>query len=513
MRIQRPFVFVLLAAALLWATHPPDETIPWDVIQKIRVEAIENSEVMNNASTMADVFGPRLANSPSYLACAKWAVERFKEYGLANAMLDPYGEFGVSWSNEFTSVHMITPFYMPIIAYPNTWCKGTDGVVRGKVVAMNFNQIRSKKDLVPFQGKLKGAFVFIEPIQKLSPDFKPLARRFTKDELDKLAQIEIFPREREERRKRDETLPLKEIVDFVFAERAAAIVAPDGRENYGTVMVNEVEGKAWIDPSTIHPPFLVLAAEHYNRILRILEKQISVEMQADIRIAIDNENRTDTNVIAEIPGSDLIHEVVMLGAHLDANSAGQGATDNASGCAVVMEAMRILMAIGVNPRRTIRAALWGGEEYGLLGSRAYVKKHFGDPKTQTYTPDHEKFNVYFNMDGGGGKFRGIYLQGNEGARPIFGEWMRPFLHMGMTHMSNRIMFNSDHSSFLALGLPGFSFIQDPLERRAYHTNMDTYDRLVEEDLIQASIVMAGFAYQAAMSDNKIPRVAPIRRDR
>jgi Zn-dependent M28 family amino/carboxypeptidase len=292
-----------------------------------------------------------------------------------------------------------------------------------------------------------------------------------------------------------------------------AIVAPDGRENYGTVMVNEVRGKAWIDPSAIHPPFLVLAAEHYNRIMRIVEKKIPVEMKADIRIAIDNQNRTDYNVIAEIPGSDLAHEVVMLGAHLDANSAGQGATDNASGCAVVMEAMRILKAIGIKPRRTIRAALWGGEEYGLLGSRGYVKEHFGDPKSQTYKPHHADLSAYFNMDGGTGKFRGIYLQGNERARPIFQEWMKAFYNLGMTHISNRVSFNSDHSSFLAVGLPGFSFIQDPIERRAYHTNMDTFDRLVEEDLIQASIVMAGFVYQAAMNDTKIPRVAPIYRER
>lgn len=256
----------LLLSVLIFSSVFAQERIYWDVIQKIKAEAYYNSQVMENASTIADVFGPRLAHSPSYLACAKWVKEKFQEYGISGAKLDPYGEFGVTWSNEFTSVHMMIPFYMPVLAYPNTWCKGTPGKVRGNVVFINFRDLSKEADLAVYKDKLRDAIIFTAEKQELRPNFEPLARRFTDEELQELEKDEIG-RERGRRRARDR-LPWDQIVEFVFVEGAAVIVVPDGRENYGTVMVNEVPGKAWESTSSIHPPFLVMASFVYHAAMR-----------------------------------------------------------------------------------------------------------------------------------------------------------------------------------------------------------------------------------------------------
>ena len=518
MKFCRIAIMIMVLVTVFAYSAVAQEPIHWDVIQKIRVEGFYNSRVMEIASYMTDVFGPRLSHSPSYRAAAEWAQKKFEEYGLANVQLEPYGEFGVSWRNDYTSVHMMTPQYMPIIAYPNTWSSGTNGRIQGQVVYIDVEEIVSEADLAQYRGTLKNAIVFIQPKQELFPEFSPMAVRYSKEWLDEYSQTVIpLPDWRQRRDQQAGRLPRNQIIDFLFSEGAAAIAAPggniinsDGRENYGNFGTVRVNGgrKTWENISSIHPPFLVMAGEHYNRIMRVLEKGIPVEMEMDLRISITEDDPTDHNVIAEIPGTDLADEVVLFGGHLDATSAGTGASDNAAGAAVAMEAIRILRAIGVTPRRTIRVALWGGEEVGLLGSRGYVAKHYGNPDTQQYTPEHEKFAAYFNKDRDTGRIRGVNLQGNERLRPIFTEWIKPFHNLGMTHLSSRSSWNSDHASFNAVGLPAVQFIQDPIEDRAAHTNMDVYDRLVPEDLMQSAVIIASFAYHAAMRDEKLPRVAP-----
>jgi len=490
----------------------------WEMHQKIRVEALARSDAMEAASYLTDVFGPRLANSPSYRAAATWARDRLRSYGLASAELQSYGEFGVTWRNDYTSVHMMTPQYMPVIAYPNTWSRGIPKT-RGRAVALDFRQLGQSTDLEVYRGKLDGAFIFIEPIQEIALQFTPPAVRWTPEQLAEL-EADEFPSDDDDRDEDSagDRVTWNEFVDFVFSEGAVAVVAPDGRESFGNVLVNEVPGRAWLGLDDIHPPYMVFAAEHYNRVMRVLDKGIPVDIEADIQITIHDDARTDVNVIGEIPGTDLAHEIVMLGAHLDANSPGQGATDNIAGVVAAMEAMRILQAIGAEPRRTIRVALWGGEEYGLVGSQRYVDSHFGrvpvagngddDSATAPLLPAHENFSIYINKDGGGGTTRGVYLQGNERLRPIFEDFLRPLHSLGATTVSNRTSGNSDHASFDDAGLPSVHLISDHLERRAYHTNMDTFDRLVEEDIVQSAIVMASLAYQAAMHEAKMPRTLP-----
>jgi carboxypeptidase Q len=488
------------------------EKVYWDVVQKIRDEGFKRSKVLETASYLTDVYGPRLAHSPSYNAAAEWAKSRLEGFGLENVHLEKWGEFGLGWENEYTSVHMIKPRYMPIIAYPNSWTSGTNGKIKGQAVHIAFLELEGKEDLDEFRGKMKNAIVFTAPERKMHLNFNPDAKRYTEEDLDELAETTIIVPgggyELNVNLELERGLPgltRTQIMEFFLEEGAAAFVSTDRDGDDGTVYVygRPLRSKDEKKP----PPMLTMAAEHYNRIIRILEKDIPVEMEVEIRSRFYEDELQDYNVVAEIPGTDLSDELVMLGGHFDAASAGTGATDNAAGSSVVMEAVRILKAIGVKPRRTIRAVLWGAEELGLWGSRGYVSGHFGDRNTMELKPAHENFSTYFNYDNGTGRIRGIYLQNHELVRPIFMEWMKPFNDLGMTHIAPGYTGGTDHLSFNEVGLPGFQFIQDPLEygSRTHHSNMDVYDRLQEEDLMQASVIMAGFVYHAAMRDAKFPR--------
>jgi Zn-dependent M28 family amino/carboxypeptidase len=259
------------------------------------------------------------------------------------------------------------------------------------------------------------------------------------------------------------------------------------------------------DPPTI--PQFVLAAEHYNRLVRILEKQIPVTLEFDVRNTFHDADQTAFNVIGEIDGSDRAHELVMIGAHFDSWHAGTGATDNAAGVAVVMEAMRILKTTGAGLRRTVRVALWTGEEHGLLGSRAYVDRHFADRATMALKPDHARLSGYFNVDNGTGAIRGLYLQRNEAIAPVFRAWMEPFHNLGMTTLTIRNTGGTDHQAFDAVGLPGFQFIQDDIEydSRTHHSSMDEFDRIQAADLMQNAVIVAAFAYHSANRDALLPR--------
>jgi carboxypeptidase Q len=512
MRAKRTYMVSLFMLLVFVVSLQAQEPVYWDVVQKIMNEAFEHSQVMENASWLCDVFGPRDAKSPSYIAAAKWAKGRLEEYGLSNAKLEPY-EFGTGYVNEYVSVHMMKPQYMPIIAYPATWSAGTNGKVRGPLVFINFDEVTSEADLKRYRGKLRNAIVFTRPKQGISPHFEPMATRFTDEQLDEMAKIPVGPRVPEERHRgapNEDMLPRQKIIDFVFGEGAVAIVRTDGRNDFGTVAVENTayttETRPWEENAPPPHTELVMAAEHYNRIMRILEKGIPVEMEVELRVNFTRGDPYDYNVVAEIPGTDFSDEVVMCGGHLQANPAGTGASDNAAGVAVSMEAVRILKAIGVKPRRTIRVALWGGHEMGNFGSRHYVHDHFGDVITQEYKPEHANFCAYFNMDGSG-RIRGVNNMNNEEIRSIFIEWMKPLHNLGISHIIPEIS-DGEARAFIELGLPGFDFLQDRMDRRTYHSNMDVYDHLVPEDLMQASVVMATFVYHAAMRDKKLPRILP-----
>ena len=486
------------------------EPVHWDVVDKIMDEAFKNSNVMENASWIVDVFAPRNAKSPGYIASAEWVKERLQEYGLSNAELEPY-EFGVGYVNEYISVHMMSPQYMPIIAYPATWSAGTNGKVKGRAVYINFGNITSEVDLQPYRGKLHNAVILTEPMRTLTPRFDPPATRYTKEQLDEMAKIPIGPRVTEERSRRShsERLSQQKILDFVFGEGAAAIIRTDGRNDFGTVAVENnrytLDNRLWEVDAPSPPTELVMSTEQYNRIMRILEKEIPVELELELKVSFSRDDLTDYNVVAEIPGTNLAEEIVLLGGHLQANPAGGGAADDAAGVVVCMEAVRILKALGIQPRRTIRIAIFGGHEMGVFGNRAHVRKHFADPETKEYKKDYDNLSAYFNIDHGSGRIRGVPIQGNERLRAIFTEWMKPLHNLGMTHL---IPYGMVHEAYDAVGLPSYYFIQDRMDSRQYHSNMDAYDRLVEEDLIANAVIIATFAYHAAMRDERLPRFAP-----
>jgi len=498
------FLFLLLVIPPLVRAEEP---VDLQVIARIKQEGFGNSKVMEIASYLTDVYGPRLTGSPNLKAASEWARQKFAEWGLAHARLEPWGTFGRGWSLERFSIEMLEPQYMPIIAYPKAWTPGTGGPVVGSPVLVT---LRSEDDFAAYKGKLKGAIVLLQPPRQVVTRFEPDARRHSEDDLRRLAQAPEpgarSPMEAQREEIRAQRALQEKIARFLREEGVAVVLEPS-RGEHGTIFVTGGGSYRLNAEPTV--PWVVVAIEHYARLARLLEKKIPVKLEIAIRTRFHDDDPQGYNVLAEIPGVDprLKDEIVMLGAHLDSWHAGTGATDNAAGSAVVMEAMRILAAIGIRPRRTIRVALWTGEEQGLLGSRAYVEKYFGNPRTMELKPDHAKISAYFNLDNGTGRIRGIYLQGNDAVRPIFEAWLRPFHDLGATTVTIRGTGGTDHLSFDAVGIPAFQFIQDPIDygTRTHHTNMDVYDRLLASDLMQAAVIMASFVYHAAMREEKLPR--------
>lgn len=509
----QPAHLIITALILLSATSPVDagEPVHWDAVDRIMDAAFADSDLMENASWLVDVFAPRNTKSPGYVAAAEWTKERLRAYGLANARLEPY-EFGVGYVNEYVSVHMMSPQYMPIIAYPATWSSGTNGKIRGRAMFINFDEVHSLADLEPYRGQLADAVIMTTPIRKLTPRFEPPATRYTIEQLDEMARIPVGPRAAKERRpdSRQGKLPIQAIVDFVFSGGAAVIVRTDGRNDFGTVAVENtrytLDNRLWDVDAPRRPAELVMAAEHYNRIMRILEKDIPVEIEVELRVSFSEDDLNDYNVVAEIPGTDLAHEIVVLGAHLQANPAGGGAADDVAGVVVCMEVMRIFNTLGIEPRRTIRVGLWGGHEMGVFGNKSHVRDNFADPDSQEYKKDYDNFSAYFNLDHGSGRIRGVSIQGNESIRAIFREWMKPLHNLGMTHLFASGMV---HEAYQQVGLPSFYFVQDRMDTRQYHSNMDAFDRLVEEDLLANTVILATFVYHAAMRDERLPRYSPL----
>jgi carboxypeptidase Q len=494
---------VLVAGSTLALAAQGHEPIDLDALSRLKAEGFERSRVMDTAWWLTEVHGPRLTNSPQMRHAAAWAVDKAKEWGLSNVALETWGEFGRGWSNERTVVHVLAPRPWPVLAYARAWTPGTGKAVTTEAVLAVIN---AEADFDAWKGKLKGKVVLLAPAREVRPLWDAPARRFTDENLGRMQEQEVRPpaagppggQSRQQFvRKRDA---------FLLAEGAVAVLEPgNGRGDSGSVLVGGGGSRNPKDPPV--PPQLAVATEHYNHMARLLERKMPVTLEVDVRSAFHDQDLTMFNIVAEIPGTDKADEVVMIGAHFDSWHTGTGSVDNASGSAVMMEAMRILKATGVTLRRTVRMALWTGEEQGLLGSRAYVRNHFGNPETMELKPAHAKLAAYFNMDNGTGQYRGVYLQGNEAAAPVFRAWIEPFNNLGMTHVTIRSTGGTDHLSFNAVGLPGFQFIQDPVQysSRTHHSNLDVYDQLVASDLMKNAVITAAFVYHAANRAEQMPR--------
>ncbi len=497
-------------------------------IYKIKDEGLSRSQVMDILSYLTDVYAPRLAGSPSLRTAAGWVQGKLKEWGLQNVHTESY-DFGRSWELKRFQAHMIEPVYSPLIAYPKAWVPGTNGLIRGEAMRV---EIASEADLEKYKGKLKGVFVLSQPARQVEAQFAPLGKRYTDQELADISKVpepglNPFAQYMRMRGQGPNRQLQRKINELYVAEGVAAVLDPS-RGDGGTLFLGSGGDRSKQAPAV--PTQVVVAVEHYNRICRILDKKIKVQLEMEVQAEFLDQDGKDLNVIAEIPGTDKKDEIVMLGGHFDTWHPATGATDNASGCAVAMEAVRILQAAGLLPRRTIRIGLWGGEEEGLLGSRAYVSEHFAARPTPppnldrmsdeyrswmasnmstppTLKPEYSKLSGYWNYDNGTGKIRGIYLQGNEEVRPIFDAWLAPFKDMGATTITIRNTGGTDHQSFDGVGLPGFQFIQDVIEydTRTHHSNMDVYDRIQRGDVMQSAVIMASLVYHTAMRDQMLPR--------
>ncbi len=471
-----------------------------DAIYKIKQEGFQNSQVMDITSWLTDVYGPRLTGSPNIRTAGEWALQQLTGWGLVNAELEPWGQFGRGWSNERFVVHAVSPQKYPIIGYPSAWTPGTNGPVTAEVALAT---IATEEDMATYRGTLRGKFVLTQPMREVEAQFDALGRRLTEDELAALA-MQPPPRAGGPRFRGGNRGFRQRLMEFYTEEGVAALIHP-GRGDGGTIFGT---GNGPRDPEAPEtPPQLSIAIEHYGRIVRTLEKNIPVTLEIDIQNQFYDDDLDGFNVIAEIPGTDKADEVVMLGGHFDSWHGGTGATDNAAGSAIMMEAVRILQATGLRPRRTVRIALWSGEEQGLLGSRAYVRNHFADPATGEQSSAYDKFSAYFNVDNGTGAIRGVYLQGNEAVAPIFQRWMTPFNNLGMSTLTIRNTGGTDHLAFDAVGLPGFQFIQDPVEysTRTHHSNMDVYERIQAVDMMNNAVIVASFVYHTAMREERLPR--------
>ena len=503
-------------AAPLFAQDTPDPVIT----QKIRDEGLNKSQVMDIAFHLTDVSGPRLAGSPGLKRAQDWAVSALKGWGIVNATREPWGKFGKGWEVEKNYAAITVPYYHAVIAIPKAWTAGTNGPITGDVVVIKVDTII---DLDKYKGTLKGKIVMLDAATQLAPNFtRADAARYTDEELDAMAKATPQTGGRRGggpggpggpnanrfaglRR----MMAMRGRISEFFMNEGVGLILSQGRGTDGTVFTTN--GASYAEDAKPTVPELETSGEDYLRIQRLVKAGQKVTMEADIKTKFFTDDLNGYDVVGEIPGTDkkLKEEVVMIGGHLDSWHAATGATDNGAGSAVMLEAMRILKAIGYKPKRTIRIALWSSEEQGLLGSKGYVVNHFGDAKTMVLKPEQSKLSAYYNLDNGTGKIRGIYLQGDSAAGPIFKQWLTPFKDLGATTVTINNTGGTDHQSFDAVGIPGFQFIQDGMDynTRTHHSNQDTYDRLVEDDLKQAATIVASFVYNTSERAEQIPRKA------
>lgn len=485
-------------------------TAPVDTIKK---HGLDLSEVMEIASWITDVHGPRLTGSPKLDEATAWAVEELKAWGMSNVHLEEWGPFGRGWEMTHFEMHALSPSYWPVIAYPKAWSPPVRA--SGEVIYLEINV---QEDIEKYKGKLTDKIVLFDTIRNVEEPFESFASRHDAESLLTLANAgPPTPRPRRGNRAGNFSLS-REIWKMLEDEKPIAVLDRSYKGDLGTVFVSGArtgEGSARDADQQVVPQF-TLSVEHYNRIFRMLNKGIPVTLDIDLGTRYTNPDGMEHNIIAEIPGTDLKDEVVIFGAHFDSWHTGTGATDNGAGSAVMMEVARILLKTiedtGIKPRRTMRLALWTGEEQGLYGSRKYVGEHyaeFGDNgwTPQAIKPDQKMVSAYYNLDNGTGKIRGVYLQGNAAVAPIFRAWLEPFEDMGASTLSLSNTGGTDHLPFDGVGIPGFQFIQEPMAyfSRTHHSNMDNWDHLVEEDLKQASTIIAWFVWQTAQRDEMIPR--------
>ena len=512
-------VSLAVAPALPAAGQEPDHAM----VAAIREEGLQRSQVMELAGWLSDVYGPRVTGSPAIEAAREWAMRQLRAWGVADVHEERFA-FGQGWSLEQFHAQMVAPQVMPIIGYPKSWTSSTDGTVTANVVRVD---IRSRADLDRYRGTLRGAIVLPQPAREVRMLEGDLVLRMDRALL--AAARQPRPPSRPAGSPRLARLPAGVVERFYLDEGVAAVLdrgsdyfmvggAPSGsrlrwptqRVDGGTVFVGR--GGPWDDDAGRVVPAATIAVEHYNRMVRILERGLPVRVQINIRTRFhpEGERLNGFNILGEIPGTDLRDEVVMLGAHFDSTHAATGATDNASGTAAMMEALRILRAVGAAPRRTIRIALWGAEEQGLLGSREYVRRHFADRRTLERKPGYDRLSAYYNLDNGAGRIRGVWLQDNPGVGAVFEPWLAPLADLGVAALGPRATRGTDHVAFDEVGLPGFQFMQDRLEynSRTHHSNMDFFDRLQRDDLMQMAVVAAVFAYHTAMLDDPLPRRDP-----
>jgi carboxypeptidase Q len=516
----------LACSLLLMSSFAPlwsQEKVDLETMGRIRYEGFRDSKVMDFASGLMDSIGERLTGSPNMKRANEWTRDQLTAIGLSNAHLEPWGPFGRGWANQYVNVRMTSPDVVTLLAYPKAWTPGTNGVVQGKCIRAN---IVDKKDFDKYKGKLAGMIVILGADAEVKPIAEAPYKRLGDDDLAKLADYQVpedHPFRMADFIKRQQYI--KDLNQF-FADEKVLAVIDHSRQTSGGGTVFVQSGGSYKPGETTTVPQLTMALEHWTRIARLLQEKKEVSLELNVASTFYDDDAMQYDTIAEIPGTDKKDELVMLGAHLDSWHAGTGATDNGAGTIVMMEAVRILKALDIKPRRTIRIGLWSGEEQGLLGSQGYVEHHFGsrpridDPGMKdmptllrreageiTVKPEQARVSAYFNVDNGTGKIRGVYLQENEAVSPIFESWMKPFKDLGMSTLSMRNTGGTDHLSFDAVGIPGFQFIQDPIEyeTRTHHSNMDVYDRLQPEDLKQAAVIVAGFVYDAAMRDQMLPR--------
>jgi len=547
------------AAAFLYAAEKPKPTLPTapvdpyaevqpateslniDMYQRIRDEGLNHSHVMEFASALMDGIGPRLTASPNAKKANEWTRDTLTKIGLENAHLEDWGEFGMGWQQINTWARMVSPDTAVLILQSTPWSPATSGPVTGDVVWVD---IHEEKDFDKYKGKLAGKIVLYGAMREVPPVEKSLFERNTEKDLDEIAEFPVTAgaggrspdMQARLRTFMERMRMIDKIAQFFADEKVAAVIEPsrdakNGGGSGGTFFDDNgatLGRTPYLADKKVKIPVAVAAIESYGRLYRLVQAHVpvSVEINVDTKFTGDHEHAYNT--VAEIPGTDpkLKEQIVMLGGHLDSWIAGTGATDNGAGTIVAMEAVRILKALGVKPRRTIRIALWTGEEQGLFGSKGYCKEHFGSaalsnaPDQQALPefmrrvtgplevkPEQKFISAYFNVDNGSGKIRGIYTQGNAAVAPIFAQWIAPLKDLGVTTLTMRNTGGTDHLSFDAVGIPGFQFIQDDLdyESRTHHSNQDVVERLQAADLKQISTVEAIFVYNAAMRDQMIPR--------
>jgi len=507
--IQNQLSAYLLAIILFIASGNilAQEKVDLEMMHKIKSEGIVNSRIQDLSFHLTDYLGPRLSGSSNLRNARVWTAEKFREWGLSNVKIDSYGEFGRGWNVKKSYIALKDPYYAQIIGYPKAWTDGTNGPIDAEVMLL---EISTEEDFNKYKGQLKGKVVMTPANLQVNPAFEAEAKRWTDAELEERKTINIGGNSGRYTPEMLAQLRIQRVMDQKLTEflleEGVGLKITGTRGSFGTVFHTRAGSYSTDKKTTV--PEIEIASEHYGRIYRLLKNGKTVRIEAEVEVEWLDDDYRGYNVLAEIPGTDksLKPEIVMLGAHLDSWHAGTGGNDNAAGVAVMMEAIRILKAIGVQPRRTIRIALWGEEEQGLYGSRGYVQQYVADRNTKEKKAEWDKISAYYNLDNGSGKIRGIYLEGNDMLVPVFEKWFEPFHELGANTVTRRNTGSTDHVAFDAVGVPGFQFIQDPIDYgKGYHTNMDVYERMQLSDMTQAAVIIAAMVYNTAQRDEKLPR--------